>query len=559
MLARLNIIAAVLAVLSGLLVFRLFQWQVIKGQSLATQAESQYRSGGVVKASRGNILASDGQPLAETKEAWLVAVSLPDLMVSSSKAAASLAAVLGDDADRIQNLLERKGYNWMPIKHKVTTEEKNNLAALGLKGLIFEPEESRGYPEASAAAHLLGFVGKDSEGNDTGYFGLEGNYDLVLSGQAGYRMAETDARGLPIPVGNFRETSALKGVDLLTNLDRAVQLEVEKKLAEGIVKYGAKGGTVIVANPATGAILAMSSYPAFDPARYADYGDSYFKNPAISDSFEPGSIFKILVMAAALDAKVVTPETVCDICTGPFRIDKYTIETWDNKYHPDSTITDVIVHSDNVGMVFVGRKLGIDAMYRYLTKFGIGQKTEIDLQGESVPALRAREIWSEVDLATSSFGQGVAVTPIEMVRAVSAIANGGFLPQPEVVKQLKGENWQETILVKTEPILSPQACAEMTAMMVEAARNGESKWTNLRGFSVAGKTGTAQIPIAGHYDPQNVIASFIGFAPANNPKFIMLVTLKEPSSSRWASETAAPLWYAIAKDLFVYYGIGPES
>jgi len=305
----------------------------------------------------------------------------------------------------------------------------------------------------------------------------------------------------------------------------------------------------MVADPTTGAILAMASYPSFDPAQYREYNDSLFKNPAISDTFEPGSVFKVVVMSAALDAGAVEPETICDICTGPFRVDKYSIATWNNKYHPDSTMTEVIVNSDNVGMIFVGQKLGADKLYDYLKKFGFGDSTGIDLQGEAVPALRPKSSWNIVDLATASFGQGVAINGAQLIRAVSAIANGGKLPRLEVVKGKP----------KLEQIISPQTAAKMTAMMVEAAKNGEAKWTNTRGFSVAGKTGTAQIPIAGHYDTQNTMASFIGFSPANNPKFIMLITLNTPQSSPWASETAAPLWYSIAKDLFPYFNIQPEN
>ena len=303
----------------------------------------------------------------------------------------------------------------------------------------------------------------------------------------------------------------------------------------------------------------MVSFPSYDPLKYYDYGDEYFKNPAVSDTFEPGSIFKVLVMASALDAGVLKPDTKCDICSGPLKIDKYSIETWNNKYYPDSTMIDVIVHSDNIGMVYVGQKLGEDMMYDYLDKFGIGSPTGIDLQGEVAVPLRKKDTWNIVDLSTASFGQGVTVTPIEMIKAVSVLANKGYSPTPQVVDKLSGDNWEEDIKPKKEKVISEEAVNEITAMMVEAAKSGESKWINIKGFKVAGKTGTAQIPIAGHYDAEKTIASFIGFAPAGDAKFIMLVTLKEPSSSPWASETAAPLWYSIAKDLFLYFGIQPEN
>ena len=313
-------------------------------------------------------------------------------------------------------------------------------------------------------------------------------------------------------------------------------------------------------NPKNGAILAMSSYPSYDPAKYNEYDGNLYKNPAISDTFEPGSVFKVLVMAAGLDDGAVSPDTICDICSGPLKVDKYFIETWNRKYYPDSTMTDVIVHSDNVGMSFVAQKLGADKLYDYLDKFGIGKLTGIDLQGESNIPMRKRGTWNIVDLATASFGQGISTTPIQIIRAVSAVANDGVLVTPKVVEKIELEGWSQNVDKKEEiRVIKKDTAEKMTEIMVQAAGHGEAQWTNLKGFSVAGKTGTAQIPIAGHYDPDATIASFIGFAPSNNPKFVMLVTLKEPQSSQWASETAAPLWYSIAKDLFAYFGIQPDN
>jgi cell division protein FtsI/penicillin-binding protein 2 len=499
----------------------------------------------------------------------LVFASVPEVKGDTRRIAEKLAPFFVDDQsnkttllteiDRIVSLLTKKEVVWVPLEHKVNGEIKRNIEALKISGIGFEREESRVYPEASAAAHLLGFVGKGESGEDIGYFGLEGYYNLALSGKPGFSSQEKDARGIPILLGNSSEISAIKGVDLITHIDKTIQLLLEKRLLEGIQKYGAKGGTVIVANPETGAILGMTSYPSYEPDKYWNYGDGFFKNPAISETFEPGSVFKILVMAAALDAGAVEPDTICDICSGPLKIDKYTIETWNQKYRPDSDMTSIIVNSDNVGMAFVAQKLGADKLYDYLNNFGIGKKTEIDLQGEDTVSLREKGTWNIVDLSTAGFGQGVAVTPIQLIKAASAIANGGTMITPQVVAKLQGEGWEETIKPQiSKRVLSAKAVEEIKAMMVEAAKSGESKWTNISGFKVAGKTGTAQIPIAGHYDVEKTIASFIGFAPADKPKFIMLVTLKEPQSSPWASETAAPLWYSISKDLFPYLGIQPE-
>lgn len=552
------------------LIARLFFWQIYKGKELSASARVQYRVSSKILAPRGEILSSDDSWLASSGESWLVYAQLPDVKLSPKRIAEKLAPLfVGDEKprqevlseiDRLTTLLSKKDVVWVPLKQRLTPEVKKRIETLDIEGIGFEAEEVRVYPEASSAAHLLGFVGKDDQGDNVGYFGLEGYYDFVLSGKPGFLSREKDALGVPIPLEAGRLVAAIEGVDLITHIEKGVQLALEKRLLEGVSKYGASGGVAIVLEPKTGAVLGMSSYPSYDPATYWQFGDAFFLNPAISSSFEPGSVFKVLVMAAALDAGVVTSNTKCDNCSGPVVIDKYIIETWNQVYNPDSSMVDVIVNSDNVGMVFVSRKLGKELLYKYLQAFGIGEPTGIDLQGEASPRLREEKSWGVIDLATAGFGQGVAVTPIQMITAISAVANDGVLVKPQVVDKISGEGWEEDIKpVKIRKVISKKTASKITGMMVEAAMKGEAKWTHMRGFKVAGKTGTAQIPIEGHYEAEKTIASFVGFAPYDKPKFVMLVTLQGPTSSPWASETAAPLWYSIARDLFVYFGIQPEN
>lgn len=570
---RFRIVALMLISPFIVVIIRLFYWQVVKGEDLASQAKRQHQIGKTVNAPRGNILAGDGSILAGREEGWLVFAYLPDIkeginkiadllapfLIDKKDGSGDLAKLTYDQASQIKLSLDKKDVWWVPLKRSVTNETKKNIEALKINGIGFESEDLRIYPEASSAAHLMGFVGKDEAGDNKGYFGLEGYYDLMLSGKPGYRSRDADVAGVPILTGNQKEVTAISGIDLVTHIQKGIQINVETKLKKGIETYGAKAGTVIVANPKDGAIYALASYPSYDPGKYYEWGDEYFKNPAISDAFEPGSVFKVIVMAAALDAGVIKPDTKCDMCNGPAKVDKYLIETWNQKYHPDATMTEVIVNSDNVGMVFVGQKLGALTLYDYLDRFGIGSPTGIDLEGEANPGLRDKSKWNVVDLATATFGQGIAVTPIQLVKAVAAIANKGVLYKPQVVDKLKLATWEEDIKPESEGrVISENAALDITAMMAEAAKSGESKWTYMGGFRVAGKTGTAQIPISGHYDDEKTIASFIGFAPYDDPKFVMLVTLKEPQTSPWASETAAPLWYNIARDLFIYFGIQPN-
>lgn len=551
------------------LIIRLSYWQIVMGQTLSEKAQGQYNSATVTSAPRGNILASDGSFWVLRNSIWQISAN-PKLLdekpqIISGKITPFLVddpqntATVSGEVQKISTLLSKNNTSWVLLANKVKDAAKKNIEALGIKGLTFTEQEGRFYPEASAAAQLLGFVGKDESGEDIGYFGLEGYYNLPLSGKPGFVGQEKDAKGVPILLGGSKQVSAINGVDLVTSVDKRIQLLVEKNLSDGITKYGAIGGSVTVMDPFTGEILAMASLPSYDPAKYWEYSDALFKNPIISDTFEPGSILKPIVMAAGLDGNFVDPDTQCDICDGPLNVDGFQIKTWNNKYKPNITMDEVIVNSDNVGMSFVGQKIGANNLYDYLQKFGIGVNSGIDLQGEASPALRKRGTWSNVDLDTASFGQGVAVTGIQMVRAISAIANGGYLPSPHVIREIRGDGWQEkTSFSSTQRIISEKAAGEAAEMMVHAANFGEAKWTKIPGFNnVAAKTGTAQIPVAGHYDATKTNHSFIGFAPVSHPKFVMLVTLQSPTTSPWAAETAAPVWYSIARDLFPYLGIQP--
>jgi cell division protein FtsI/penicillin-binding protein 2 len=313
-------------------------------------------------------------------------------------------------------------------------------------------------------------------------------------------------------------------------------------------------------DPKTGSILSMASYPNYDPAKYNEYEESMYKNPIVAESYEPGSTFKVIAMSAALEEKLVTPSMTVDE-GGPVRIGDYSIRTWNNQYHGNITISRVLELSSNVGMVTVGKKLGVDRFNAYIRMFGFGQLTGIDLEDESTPQLRDAKEWGEIDLATATFGQGIAVTPVQMVRAVAALANKGVLMEPHIVRELRDDG---TRAVSIRPKIVRQVVSEatakiMTEMMVSAVESGEARWAKPKGYRIAGKTGTAQIPVSGHYDEEKTIASFVGFAPADDPRFVMLVTLREPSSSPWGSETAAPLFFAIAKDLLSYYNIPPKD
>ena len=541
-------------------------WQIVQNEALLAQAKAQRWEEKIIPAKRGEIFFADSYPLASSKPFYNLYAFKPEIKISYQELTEQLIKIspLSENQEekekekkKIQEMLE-SDLLWVPIWKQLGEENREEVLSLQIDGLELEEETGREYPEASQAAHLLGFLGKNEKGENQGYFGLEGYYDRQLRGSDGKIVQEKDALGRPIVLGNYYKSTVKNGIDLRLFLDRQLQWIAEERIAEGTKRYGAQKGLVIISNPQNGGILAMAAYPDFDPSNYSKTESELFLNPAISETFEPGSIFKILIMAAALDSGTVTPQDICSDCSGPVEIGEYTVKTWNDQYYPESTMTEIIQHSDNVGMVYTIRQLGLEKTLAYLERFGIGQKTGIDLQGETTGKFKEKEYWSPIDLATIGFGQGIAVTPIQMVQTVNAIANQGKLIQPRVVQEIN--NGQKTEKVKQEErqIINPKTAKQITEMMVNAVEQGEAKWTKIPGASIAGKTGTAQIPIQGHYDPEKTIASFIGFAPALKPQFTMLVILYEPTTSPWASETAAPLWFDIAKDIFLLKSINPK-
>ena len=548
-----------LVVLFACIIGRLFYWQVVKAEMLSELAESQYN--GVVKVlpKRGEIKTSDGFPIVANKVSYLLFVN-PTEVKDKDKTAYLLSSFFDFSVASVRSkLLPDK--LWVPIRAGLDAKKKEEIEKIRLPGVGFEEHYSRFYPEASIAAHLVGFVGKTESGQDKGYVGLEGFYDRLLKGKEGYAVELHDALGRPILSKRINSNGGSDGGNLILSIDRSVQFLAEQKLKDGVEKYGALGGMIGIMNPGNGDIIAMASFPSFSPQKYWEYDESLYKNPFITNTYEPGSTIKPIIMASALDAGLITPQTKCNICGGPVTVSDYDLHTWNDKYYKDTNMIEVIQHSDNTGMVFVALKLGVGRMISYLSRFGIGKLTDIDLQGETAPSFKPRNAWYDVDLATTGFGQGISVTPIELLTAFSALANGGKIMQPRVVKAFEnanGETHKIPVKVKGNPI-SAKTAKVMTEILVNAVEKGEAQWTKLKGYRIAGKTGTASIPVAGHYDPANTITSFIGFAPSEKPKFVMLVILEKPTTSIYAAETSAPLFFNIAKDLLSYYGIPPTE
>lgn len=536
---------------------RLFYWQVLNHDNLQAQAESQYTRNIQVPAHRGKILTSDNFVLVDNKNVYRLFVQPNQIGDNPGLVAQSLSGLLGMPSTDIAAKLI--GSKTILLKSKVDEDTKQKIDALHISGLSFDPYEVRDYPEASMAAQLTGFVGKDKDGNDIGYFGVEGALDRELRGHPGEQTFLKDGLGFQSLFSAITPSAGSDGRDVVLTIRRDIQHTVEDMLQKGLQKYQATAGEVIVMDPKTGKILAMAATPSYDQSHYSDYDQSTYKSPSLTNTYEPGSIFKVLTVAAGIDAGVITPDTVCTKCSGPREIANYTIKTWNDVYNPNITMTNALAKSDNVAMIFVSELLGRDRFLNAIQKFMIGEPTQIELQEDTGTPIR--KDWKPIDLATASFGQGIVTTGMQMVRAVGAIANNGVMMRPTIIDKVIDPS--DGSAVPVEPVVehtvvSPATAQAVTQMMVYTADNGEAKWAASKTHLVATKTGTAQVPIAGHYDPTKTIASFIGFAPPDNPKFVMLVKLEAPKSSPWAAETAAPLWFQIADKLYLLLNVPPD-
>lgn len=562
-----------------LVFLRAAYWQIVEGEQLAIEADKQHFYSLEVPANRGIISSRDGLTLVADRQSYTLYANLTQLKNPAGEISAQLAPVLLDsnpqiattssEQDEFKNTLTNKlalpQVVWVKLFTGLSVNTKEKIDNLKFPGLSFVSEPARDYPEASMAAQLLGFVGEDSQGGKKGYFGVEGYYNKDLEGKSGWIREEKDAFQRPILLGSTTSQEKIDGSDLELTLDSGVQVFVEKFLREGITTWGAASGTAVVMDPRTGEILADASFPNYDPANSSLYPSSVFKDPLIADLFEPGSILKPLVMAAAVNEGRVTPQTQCDDCSGPAQVGTYSIHTFNNVYHPHTTMLETLINSDNTGMVFVGKTLGFDQLYKYINSYGFSKKTGIDLEGEGTGTLRPINEWYPIDQATITFGQGIAVTPIQIVTAFSAIANGGKLPAPHVVRAVTSQGQRRNLTFPPQKqVFSDHTAQTITQMLTVVNLQSElhfplDRMPNLKKFKIAAKSGTAQIPIAGHYEEGKTTGSVIGFAPADNPRFIVLVKLDAPSVRQWGSDTAGPIFYSIINGLFNYYGVNPTE
>jgi len=583
---------------------RLIDLQFVRANYFAAIARSQRQKAAELAPVRGTIYvqeqkSSELYPVAVNKKTWIayaVPRDMPDPLAVADRLAPALIEYRQRQQQRINDILGSTGQAepdppavssppseeqiailrdelWQKFnKHtdpyepflkfyeEVDEPLYEFLSQSDLPGIRLEEAKVRIYPEKSLASHVLGYVGWQDD-KKIGRYGIEGFFENNLAGDMGFFSIEHDTAGQHIGIGTRELKPAQDGSDVVLTIDRVIQSIIEAELKDGVTRYGAQRGSIIVMNPQTGAILGMATYPNYDPNYYYAINDAQVQlNPTVSEIFEPGSVLKPVIMASAINEGIVTPQTTFND-TGPVRVAEYTIDTYDSKHHGIQTMTQILEQSNNVGMVWVGQQLGAETMYDYLRRFGLGEKTGVELEGETQSTLKEPDDWNVTTVATTSFGQGVALTPLQALNAINVIANDGVLMQPYIVSLLRHSNGDEETTNPTaiRQIISPRTAADLSAMMVSVIENGVATLARVPGYYLAGKTGTAQVPDEkGSYSPDHKIISFVGFGPIDNPRFSVLVKLDNPAGLSFASGTAAPMFQHMAKKLINYLQIAPD-
>lgn len=457
--------------------------------------------------------------------------------------------------------LSKEDDPYEPVARSVSEKTLQRILDLELDGIFYIYENNRAYPEDGIGGQLFGFLGNKEDGSKVGYYGIEGFFDEFLGGINGYLDTEADARGTWIGVGHRQFQPAIDGGDLVLTIDRTVQHKACEILENGVERYQADSGVIIVLDPKTSRVMAMCGAPDFDPDHYADVEDGrIYQNQSILGAYEPGSVFKPIVAAAAIDSGAIEPTTTFTD-TGEVKIGTDTIRNSDLKSHGLVTMTEVLENSLNTGMVFIMRQIGRDVMKDYLYKFGFGQLTGIELQTEVSGSLVSLDEPSEIYAATASFGQGILVTPLQIAAAYNAIANQGEYVAPYIIQEkhyIDGRVEKHEV-TESKQIISSKTAATTTAMMVSVIENGHAALAGVNGYYLAGKTGTAQVARTNGlgYDPNHTKATFAGFGPVEDPRFTILVMLDKPKTSPWASDTAAPLFGEMADFLTSYFELIP--
>jgi stage V sporulation protein D (sporulation-specific penicillin-binding protein) len=552
-------------VLSSVVWSRLAYWQVMRHGQLSEQAAAQYRELVELPALRGAIFDRHMTQLVVNTTVYSAFVS-PDQVPAAQRehVAGALASVLGvDKSATVDTLASNRKFAY--ILRRFSKNKADQLRAMKLPGVGLEEEQQRSYlpgmSGSTLAANLLGFVSYDGKGQ----YGIEANYQSQLAGTPGYISSYRDLANREIVLGTHTHQNPVPGASLVTSLDANIQYVAEQALAAGVKKARAESGSVLIMDPKTGGIVAWADYPSYNANNFNRTSTALFKDNVLSYVYEPGSVMKVVTLSGAMDAGKIKPNTVIDD-PGALYIGGYRIADWDSANHGKINYTYVLEHSLNVGAMKAMLAEGHASFYRYLQSFGLTQSSGIDVAGENfVPPPSAKKM-ADSQYATTAFGQGVDVNMVQMLAAVNVIANGGKYAPPHVVERI-GNKINPVMLLPQRQVVSPKTAKQMTSMMQAVVQNGSGWTSRVPGFELnqAGKTGTSQIPVKGKYT-QQVWASFVGFLPADHPRFTMIVVVRKPnvpgSNMDWTLNdgyfTAAPIWQKIAQAMVASWHITPN-
>lgn len=541
--------------------WRLVSFQVVGSERLQSQGRDFRVTEQTLLPRRGLIRDRGGLVLATNIPSTDIYVTPKKLTERDRvRVAQELSAILHIPLDSIYGRIDAKNVEWSLVARQIDDGTVGAIKGRDLPGLVYQEVPKRAYPNGPFLSPLLGFTNADG----TGVYGLEGRYNALVGGEPGVLVAETDAARQPLAFGQQQYRPPVEGADLVLTIDAAIQQMAEDELARSIAEQGAAGGTILVMDPSTGAILASASNPGYDPNAFDRADPQAYLNPAVGATYEPGSTFKVITMAAGLQSGGISPQSTL-VDNGFVKVDTDTIFNLDHRAWGPETMEQVLERSSNVGASYIARRTGKGNFYTMLRQFGMGQKTGVDLDGEEIGIVRwpdnPTSIWNPIDLYTNSFGQGLTVTPLQMVTAVSAIANGGTLYTPYVVDRVErhGDLVQDHRPQPVRQVIRPDVAAAVRQMMTDAAHNALAGKIDLPGYAIAAKTGTAQIPDpkTGKYVEDKTIASIVSFFPSDKPLFTVLVKIDQPKKNSLGGDVAAPVLGRLAGELLRYAGVPP--
>jgi cell division protein FtsI (penicillin-binding protein 3) len=540
----------------GMVLFRLVTLQVLQAEELTVKAARQHQKTVSLEGTRGTIMDRHGKVLAMNMEVPSV-FGVPTALESPVKTARNLSPLLHVRADELERKLRQdRGFVW--LARKLDPEQGRQLEQMSMDGIGVVMEGRRFYPKGPLLSHVLGFAGLDGEGLE----GIERRYEGQLHGEKRVAVLQRDALGRTVFPKGLAEQSPAPGHNLVLTVDEVIQYITEKELDDAVTRTHAKSGTMIVLDPQTGALLALAVSPRFDPNAVAAIGPDRWRNRALTDIYEPGSTMKTIVAAAAIEERVMKPNTMVFAENGRMTVANTVIH--DHEKLGWLTFAQVIQKSSNIGAAKVGAALGELRLYRYLQAFGFGQRTDIDLPGEASGLVKHPREWGRRSLASISMGQEIGVTPIQMVTAMAAIANGGVLMKPYVVSEIQDAHGR--VLRRILPhvkrrVVSPETARTVTAILEGVVTDGTGGKAAIPGFRVAGKTGTAQKvdPRTGRYSATQFVGSFVGFVPADNPRLAMIVVIDEPHGEAWGGTVAAPVFRRVGEQVLNYLGVSSNE